>query len=1291
MLGIRLLGDIEVMRDGERQPLPPSRKTRALLAYLALAGRPLRRDRLCAVFWEVPDDPKGALRWSLSRLRPILDEPGRPRILATRETVAFDPAGAVIDFAAAKALLARGAETADTASLVSAEREFRGEFLEGLELGDCHEFEAWRIAVREEARRLHATLLALLVERLRGSPETALPHARSAVRLDPADGATHAMLLRLLVEAGQREVAEEQFAVAMRQLEAHGVPTGPLLLAWREIRKPAPPVPEDVADATPPIPAPAPVSTLERKYVTVLSAGLSEPGTCAYTGDPELVLQRFEPLLDAVAAVVHRLGGTVLSRTDERVNAVFGAPVTHEDDAVRACFAALAARAAVEEAAPGVQLGMGLHSGVVVVRSMAGGPAAVEAVGPVVKVAGRVERAAAPGMVVITRETLRRAEGFVQARPVSQLDLGGEALPLHALEGKAPLRSRWQVRAARGLSNLVGRRADLEVMERALERAGQGHGGVVALVGEPGVGKSRLIHEFLYRAVGKGWTVHETSTSPHDMQATFLPVTGLLRDVFEIGERDSQAAVAGKLEARIGEWMPDPATHLPAFRTLLDLPVDDPAWTASSPQRRRKQTIDTIRALIAHRSRHNPLILVVEDLHWVDAQTQAVLDALVEGLGALRVLLLVTFRPGYRHDWGLKSYFTPIRLDPFNAAEVENFLEAALGGDHTLPALKGTLAARTEGTPLFLEEAIRALLDAGAIEGAPGSYRATTASRAFELPSSIQAVIASRIDRLPVRAKCVLQVAAVIGRDVPVALLRRVAGLPGHDLEEVLAELQSAEFLFETRLPPELEYTFKHALTHEVAYSSVLRERRRDLHVELVRTIEELYPDRLGEQVDHLARHAAAGGLQEKAIRYLFQAAGRAIRRSAHLQAADLLKRGLDIIAELPESPALLRAELDYQKALGVTMMAARGWGAREVSDAYTRARELSRRIGDDRELFVAMRGQGQFHMIRGELDTARAIGERCVALFSGSTDHGVHLETHHLFWSNSFFMGQFEESAHHSGHGIEAYERERDHGLTYVYSGHDPGVCCRAFSGLVLWHQGHCESAVARCREALSLAEELAHPLTLALAYWALSYLHLFRREPAEAQRWAEMEISVCERYLLPLLLSQGQFQLGWALAEQGQAAAGIARMEEGLDAIRATGAEMGTPYFIALLAEAQARRGRVDGALGKIDLAREASFRHGARFQLPEILRLKGEILLMGDDPAIAGAERSFREALSVARAQGSRVLELRSGASLARLLRRSGRAEEARGLLQPLAAGIAEGGDTPDLRDARQLVEG
>jgi predicted ATPase len=461
--------------------------------------------------------------------------------------------------------------------------------------------------------------------------------------------------------------------------------------------------------------------------------------------------------------------------------------------------------------------------------------------------------------------------------------------------------------------------------------------------------------------------------------------------------------------------------------------------------------------------------------------------------------------------------------------------------------------------------------------------------------------------------------------------------------------------------------------------------------VELVRAIEELHRDRIEEQVDRLAHHALAGELWPEAVRYLLRAASRAIERSAHAQAAGLLRRGLEAMRHLPETPERLRAELDHLKALGVAMMALKGWGAQEVSDAYVRAREIAERLGDERELFVALRGQGQFHMIRGELRAARALGERCTALTACGHDHGAALETHHLFWSNSFFLGDYGEAEEHARKGMAMYDRGRDHRLTFLYSGHDPGVCCRCFSGLALWQRGFADRALARCREALALAEGIGHPLTLAVAQWAMSYVHLFRREPAEARAWAEREIAVCGEYQLPLLLSQGAFQLGWALAGQGDPEAGIARMREGLAGVAATGAEMGLPYLVALLGEAHARAGRVGEGLREVERALAMGERNGARFQAPEILRLKGELLLRRPAPDEAAAEACFREAAAAARAQGARLPELRALASLARLRRGGEGGAAAREGLAAALAWFEEGLDTADLGEARALLDG
>src|SRR4029453_12262509 len=382
-------------------------------------------------------------------------------------------------------------------------------------------------------------------------------------------------------------------------------------------------------------------------------------------------------------------------------------------------------------------------------------------------------------------------------------------------------------------------------------------------------------------------------------------------------------------------------------------------------------------------------------------------------------------------------------------------------------------------------------------------------------------------------AKCLLQIAAVVGKDVPLEVLQPLASLAPEALHEALNHLERAELLHQTRPEPQPEYTFKHALTHQVAYESLLRERRRAAHVQLVELIERLHADHIEEQVERLAHHAVGAALWDKAVHYLYRSAKRAIQRSAHQQAIRMLERGLAIVEALPDANERRRQELQYRKSIGVVMMAARGWAADEVLDAYTRAQVLCEELGDERELFIALRGEGQSRMIRGESARAAALGERCSGLAARTTDVGVQIETHHLYWTNSFFLGKYTEAAAHCAQGMALYRHERDHDLTFTYSGHDPGVCCRCFAGLIRCLQGFPDQSLVLCGQALELAGQFGHPLTTALAYWSYSYAHLLRREPEGARRWAEREIAVCDEFLLPLLRSHGTFQLVWAMAQ--------------------------------------------------------------------------------------------------------------------------------------------------------------
>ena len=1286
----------------------PTRKSKAILAYLALSPGMLRsREHLAATFWDrsAEEQARASLRQTLSSVRRTL--PGTHALINTdSQSVWLDTRAVEVDALQFERLaLERSAESLDKAVAL-----YQGELLGGFSLRE-EGFEQWMSAERRRFHELAVQAFSELVghytrvERF----DRGIAIAERLLALDPLLESAHRSLIRLYLRSGRREAAARQFQECARILSQElGIApaeetqqlaaeisrepavrsgadsTTARLIAQRSSEPAAVALRSDDRESEP-----APVSPAERKQLTVLCARIRE---VVESSDPEAALER-DPVLGAMVDAVRYFGGTISQVRGDGVTALFGAPLAHEDHAVRACFAALAMREAIPSLTrQPLDVRIGIHSGEAVVRTIGDeGARHYDAVGPVSRLASRIDAALAPGEIGLTADTARRAEGFVELSRLEAEPLEGVAEPvqLFALRAKAALRLRWDARSARELTRFVGREAELARLGELIERAASGSGQVAAIVGEPGMGKSRLVHELINSQLASHWTVLETGTTSHDTRAPYLPIANLLRAWSKIGERDTQTEATEKLrrsiEALDGALVP----LLPPLAALLDLPPEDLHWSTLNPQQRRQLTLEAVTTLVMRESQARPLILVVEDLHWSDAGTQAVLDHLVDRVVGSRVLLLFTHRPEYRHEWFAKSYFSQLRVDPLATENADRLLRALLGDDLRLIALRKQLIERTGATPLFLEESVRALADTGVLMGSPGAYRAARPIEISQIPSTVHAVIAARIDRLPAMQKSLLQTAAVIGREVPAELLQAIAGFDREPLNELLAELQRAEFLYQSRFLPEPQYTFKHALTHQVAYESLLKERRRAIHLQLLAISEALYADRLDEHVERLAHHALASEQWTKAVDYLYRSANKAIQRSAHQPAIQFLNKGLEIIATLPESPERLRQELDYRKAMGVTMMAAKGWAAKEVLDAYTRARVLCEELGDEREMFIVLRGEGQYRMIRGESQIARKLGDRCVELTAGSKDIGVHIETHHLFWTNSFFMGEYADADFHCAKGISLYQRGRDHALTYVYSGHDPGVCCRTFSALIQCLYGHPDRSLELCREALNLAHEVEHPLTTALAQWAYSFAHILRREPEPARHWAEREIAVCEQYLLPLLLSQGTFQVGWALAELGDLDGGIARMGDGLAAISATGAEMGVPYLLALLGEALGRAGKPDAGLVEIDRALSMAYGRDQHFQLSEILRLKGHLLAMLSKSRLDEAEACFREAINVAERQGAKLPKLQATMSFARLLVGKGEAAQARALLQPAYDAITEGRDLTDLKAAAALL--
>jgi class 3 adenylate cyclase/DNA-binding winged helix-turn-helix (wHTH) protein len=632
----------------------------------------------------------------------------------------------------------------------------------------------------------------------------------------------------------------------------------------------------------------------ERKQVTVLCADITDSLALIRSLDPEAAQQLLDPALHAMMDAVHRYAGTVNQVLGDGIMALFGAPLAHEDHALRACYAALAMQAALRDYAEEVRRThdlalehrIGLHSGEVVVRTIQNDlHTDYSAVGQTTHLAARMEQVAPPGTIVFTAATVRLVEGLVRVKALGPTPIKGlaESVEVWELLGASGIRRHLQAAAARGLTRFVGRQTELA-------QAGVGHGQVVAVVGEAGVGKSRLLYECVQAAQTQGWLVLDSAALAYGQATPYVPVLDLLRRYCHLEERDDGHTMQAKVTEQVLRLDATLQDAIPALLTLLDaLPAESPFWQLEAPQR-RQHTLLALKRVLLRESQMQPLLLVCEDLHWLDTETQAWLDSLSESLPTARLLLLVSYRLDYRHGWGHKTYYTQLRLAPLPPAHADTFLQALLGDDPSLVPLTQLLIQRTEGNPFFLEESVRTLVETGVLVGEPGAYRLAHALPTIQVPATVQAVLAARIDRLPPEEKRLLQTAAVMGMEVPLSLLQAVAELPEATLRLGLTHLQDAEYLYETSLFPELVYTFKHALTQEVAYGSLLHARRRMLHARLVEALEALVPDRVAEvasgakglpagrqgpdQVERLAHHALRGEVWDKAVAYCRQAEG---------------------------------------------------------------------------------------------------------------------------------------------------------------------------------------------------------------------------------------------------------------------------------------------------------------------------------------------------------------------------------------------------------------------------------
>jgi len=1037
----------------------------------------------------------------------------------------------------------------------------------------------------------------------------------------------------------------------------------------------------------------------ERKQITVLFADMKGSMELLADRDPEEARKFLDPVLERMMEAVHRYEGTVNQVMGDGIMALFGAPLAHEDHAVRACYAALDMQTAIRRYAGEVrrthgvmvQIRIGLNSGEVVVRTI-GSDLHMDytAVGQTTHLAARMEQLADPGVILLTGETVRLAEGYVEVKPLGPVPVKGLDAPVEVYEMVAagPKRSRLHAAAARGLTRFVGRETELEQLRLALGRAAAGHGQVVAIVGEPGVGKSRLVWEVTHSYRTHGWQIVQASSVSYGKATLYLPIVDLLKGYFKIQDRDEQGHIREKVIGKLLALDESLRSSLPAFLGLLDVPVEDPHWQALDPPQRRQRTLEAIKLLLLRESQSQPLLLVFEDLHWSDTETQALLDSLVESLPTARLLLLVNYRPEYQHNWGSKTYYTQLRLDPLPQESAEELLNELQGVDPELQSLGRQLIERTEGNPFFLEESVRTLAETGVLVGEPGAYRLAKSFQTPLVPPTVQAVLAARIDRLPPEEKRLLQTASVIGTDVSFSLLQAVAELPDDDLRRDLAHLQAAEFLYETSLFPEVEYTFKHALTHEVVYRSLLQERRSALHARIVKAFEAMYADRLGAHVERVAHHAVQGRLWKEAVRYLRESGVKAAARSAHREAIEFFQQALEIASRLPETPSTLEDALDLRIALGPSLIALWGAPAPEVEASYSHAHELCSRLTDSPRRFPVLWGLWYAAFAQGRYPMACELGERLLELAQDGRDTGRLLEAHHALWATFNAMGRPAVTLTHLERGRTLYDRQQHDQQALAYGGHDAGACCHSHLGFTWWLLGYPDKALIHTQAAIGLATQLSHTLTTVITQGYGAFVYWLRADHRAATQAAEAVVTLCNEKGLPGYSLDGEVLLARAQIEQGGDADALDALHQRLVSARRTRTAPRHTSCACLLAEAYGSAGRPDKGR---DVLASLSQEQRETFFAPEVHRLEGELLVQADGRARGEAEQKFRYAFDLAQGRSEMSLALRAATSLAGLLATdSGRRAEGRAILARTYERFTEGFETRDLRVAKALLE-
>jgi TOMM system kinase/cyclase fusion protein len=1041
----------------------------------------------------------------------------------------------------------------------------------------------------------------------------------------------------------------------------------------------------------------------ERRQLTVLFCDLVDSTVLASQLDPEEWREVVRGYQETCTKVIARFDGHIAQYLGDGLLVYFGYPLAHEDDAQRAVRAGLGMIEALGQLNTrlmqerGIQLAvrLGIDTGLVVVGDVGGGNRQEQlAIGETPNLAARLQSIATPTSLLISAATFQLLGGLFACQPLGRQLLKGFAQPLEVYQVlyESMARSRLEAVASTGLTPLVGREQEVGLLLERWARVKDGRGQVVLLSGEAGIGKSRLVQVLKEHVATepRAWLT-PCQCSPYHQNSALYPWIELLeRVVLRFEREETPPQKLSKLEGLLVQYGLPLAEAVPLFADLLSLPLpSDYAPLPLSPQQQKQKLLHALLTIMLQIASQQPVLLVMEDLHWVDPSTLELLSLLVDQGPTAPILALFTFRPDFAPPWMGRSHLTQVTVHRLLSHQTVEVIRLVAHTKALPPGVVEQIVAKTDGVPLFVEELTKMVVESGLLQEREERYELAGPLPPLAIPATLRDSLMARLDRLAM-VKGIAQLGATLGREFSHELLQAVSPWDEGTLQRGLHQLVAAEFLFQRGLPPQATYLFKHALIQEAAYQSLLRSTRQQYHQHIARVLEAGFPEIAETQPELLAHHYTEADLIESAIPYWQRAGQRDLERSAYVEAIAHLTKGLALLETLPNTPERSRRELVLQMTLGPALMATKGGGAPDVERLYAHAHELCERVGEPSERFQVLWGVWYGYNLRGEHQKARELGEELLSLAQRIQDPDLLLEAHHALWAILFYGGEQAAVRPHLEQGLRLYEPQRHHIHAARYTGHDPGVCCRTVGAQSLWLLGYPDQAVASSQAGLDLAQQLAHPFSLSLALSFSAMLHHYRREAPLIQTRAEAAMMLATEQDFPQHLEKGILLRGWALAARGHGEEGITQIRQALAANRSTGSTRERPYYLALLAEASAEVGQTSEGLEAVAEALAMLAKSGVRWWEAELYRLRGELLLQRSMAPQGEAEACFHQALDIARRQQAKSLELRAAMSLSRLWQQQSKKEEARRMLAEIHGWFTEGFDTADLIEANALLE-